>query len=150
MKRYLPLLMLLHCTLILHAQQGTVLDNEKETIKRILTEMWAAIEVGDINGYAGFLHPDFTVFGENSVYLRKGRELEVKSVSQWIKYARDIRTEMHHPEVSVRGEVAWIIYYWTDSGVEEGKRFATEGKSTRIFVKEAGKWLCIHAHHTLV
>ena len=52
--------------------------------------------------------------------------------------------------VTVRGTVAWITYYWTDEGVIDGKRFTSRGKSTRLFVKENGQWLCIHGHYTLV
>ena len=31
-----------------------------------------------------------------------------------------------------------------------GERFPSRGKSTRIFVREDGKWLCIHGHYTAV
>ena len=57
---------------------------------------------------------------------------------------------MHQPQVTVRGTVAWITYYWTDEGTIDGKRFTSRGKSTRIFVKEDGRWLCIHGHYTAV
>jgi hypothetical protein len=50
----------------------------------------------------------------------------------------------------VMGPVAWVLYYWTDEGDVEGKRTVSRGKSTRIFVKENGKWLCIHGHYTAV
>ncbi|MCZ6693723.1 MAG: hypothetical protein O6939_07445 [Bacteroidetes bacterium] len=46
--------------------------------------------------------------------------------------------------------MAWIVYDWSDSGTSNGKAFASRGKSTRIFVKEDGKWLCIHGHYTLL
>ena len=29
-----------------------------------------------------------------------------------------------------------------------GERFPSRGKSARIFVREDGKWLCIHSHYT--
>jgi len=29
-------------------------------------------------------------------------------------------------------------------------RFTNRGKSTRIFVKQDGQWLCIHGHYTAV
>ena len=61
-----------------------------------------------------------------------------------------VHTEMHQPEVTVRGDVAWITYYWTDSGFANGERFTSRGKSTRIFVKEDGRWLVIHGHYTAV
>lgn len=43
---------------------------------------------------------------------------------------------MHHPQVTLRGTVAWITYYWTDSGSDQSRPFSSRGKSTRIFVKE--------------
>ena len=59
---------------------------------------------------------------------------------------------MHQPEVTVRGETAWITHYWPDASVDRstGELSSSRGKSTRIFVKEDGRWLCIHGHYTLV
>ena len=124
--------------------------SDEEAVKKTLIDMWAAIERGDIKAYAKFLHPDISAFGETDPYLAEGKRLEVLKVKGWLKKASNVHTEMHHPKVTVRGNTAWITYYWTDWGMEDGKRFSSRGKSTRIFVKEKGKWLCIHAHHTLV
>ena len=59
---------------------------------------------------------------------------------------------MHQPQFTVRGDTAWITYYWTDQSIDRqtGERGTSRGKSTRIFVKENGRWLCIHGHYTLV
>jgi hypothetical protein len=57
---------------------------------------------------------------------------------------------MIDPIITIYGKVAWIIYYWSDSGITNGVTFSSKGKSTRIFVKEKGKWLCIHGHYTLL
>ncbi len=112
--------------------------------------MWQAIEDGDLARYASFVHEDFTQFGENDVYLAEGKDLEIRGMAEWLERSEGVHTEMHQPAVTVRGDVAWITYYWTDSGVSEGERFATRGKSTRIFVREGGRWLCIHGHYTTV
>jgi ketosteroid isomerase-like protein len=122
----------------------------EEIIKANLTAMWAAIEAGDIKGYAKYLHPDFSAFGETDTYLAEGKDLEIRKTAAWLKRASGIHTEMHQPKVTVKGDVAWITYYWTDSGTENNKGFSSRGKSTRIFVKEKGRWLCIHGHYTLV
>jgi len=115
-----------------------------------LTAMWAAIETGDVEAYAEYVHPDFTQFGENDVYLARGKTLEVRGYRDYLTRARDVHTEMHQPEVTIRGDVAWVVYYWTDSGWIGTNRFTSRGKSTRIFVKEGGRWLCIHGHYTAV
>jgi len=67
-----------------------------------------------------------------------------------VKRARDVHTEMHQPIVTVKGDVAGIVYYWSDSGVVGDEHFTSQGKSTRIFVREDGRWLCIHGHYTAV
>ncbi len=124
-------------------------DEEQEIIDTLVA-MWAAIEAGDLDAYAQYVHPEFTAFGENDVYLAEGRALELRSYGDYLNRARDVHTEMHQPEVTIRGDVAWITYYWTDSGYTDAGRFTSRGKSTRIFVREDGRWLCIHGHYTAV
>lgn len=125
-------------------------SSDAEQVKSTLIAMWEAIEEGDAEAYAQYVHPDFTQFGESDVYLSQGKGLEVASIRDYVKRASDVHTEMHQPIVTVKGDVAWIVYYWTDSGVVGGDRFTSRGKSTRIFVKEDGQWLCIHGHYTAV
>ena len=124
--------------------------NEEEAVKQTLVAMWDAIEQGDIDRYATYIHPDFTAFGEYDVYLAKGKDFEVANYAEYLKRASGVHTDMHHPEVTIKGDVAWITYYWTDYGMSGGERFSSRGKSTRIFVKEGGTWLCIHGHYTAV
>ena len=123
---------------------------EKEIVKFILIDMWDAIEKGDIERYASYVHEDFTQFGEYDSVLRSGKAAEVKGIKDWIDSSTAIHTEMKEPKVTVNGTTAFITYYWSDSGTTDGKPFATRGKSTRIFVKINGKWLCIHGHYTLL
>ena len=143
----LLLLLLLGATAAAPAQSSPA-DRDAETVKATLVQMWAAIEAGDVEGYAKLVHPDFTQFGETDAYLSRGKAAEVRSIAAYLQRAKGVHTDMHHPEVTVRGDVAWITYYWTDEGMVEGKRISSRGKSTRIFVKEHGQWLCIHGHYT--
>ena len=135
---------------LLVASNPVLAQSEEEAIKSTLTAMWAAIEAGDIEAYEQYIHPDFSSFGEYDVYLAEGKDLEIQGVADWVRRSRNIHTEMHQPKVTIRGNTAWITYYWTDSGTTDGERFSSRGKSTRIFVKENGKWLCIHGHYTAV
>jgi ketosteroid isomerase-like protein len=130
------------------AQSSTAGD--AEDVKATLLAMWDAIEKRDVERYASYIHPEFTSFGEADVYLATGKEYEVRNITEYLERATNVHTEMHQPEVTVQGEVAWIVYYWTDSGEVDGKRFTSRGKSTRIFVKENGRWLCVHGHYTAV
>ncbi len=138
------------CVLALaHAAPLPAQTPEQEVIDT-LEAMWAAIEAGDLEAYARHVHPAFTQFGENDAYLAEGKALEVRTLADYLGRARDVHTEMHQPSVTVHGDVAWITYYWTDSGWVDGERFTSRGKSTRIFVRENGRWLCIHGHYTAV
>lgn len=130
------------------AQTTPSTAREAEEVRATLTQMWAAIEAGDAERYASFVHPDFTQFGENDSYLSEGKAMELRSITDYLQRAKGVHTDMHNTQVTVRGSVAWITYYWTDGGTLEGKKFSSKGKSTRIFVKENGRWLCIHGHYT--
>ena len=125
-------------------------SDDTEAIKSTLIEMWDAIEKEDIDRYASFIHPDFTQFGETDPVLRVGKKSEIDGVRSWVADSENIHTEMLEPIVTVKGTTAWITYYWSDAGTTNGESFSSTGKSTRIFVKENGKWLCIHGHYTLL
>ena len=131
-------------------------DNEqtrtKDTkdIKKTLMNMWDAIEKKDIPRYASYIHPNFTQFGEMDPKLLIGKEQEVNATKAWVENSSNIHTEMIDPRIIVKGDVAWITYYWSDNGITNGEHFESKGKSTRIFVKEDDQWLCIHGHYTLL
>ena len=142
---------------LFQSKKNTQLENDrpsiteqKEAIKTMLIDMWDAIEKEDIERYASYIHPDFTQFGETDPILKIGKDTEVNGVKEWVKNSTAIHTEMEDPKITINGNVAWITYYWSDNGSTNGKAFASRGKSTRIFVKEGGKWLCIHGHYTLL
>jgi ketosteroid isomerase-like protein len=132
------------------APASSATRKDEDAVKSTLVAMWDAIEKGDLERYASYVHPGFTQFGENDTYLASGRDLELRHMADLLKRAHGVHTEMHQAEVTVRGDTAWITYYWTDAGEVDGKRFTSRGKSTRIFVRENGRWLCIHGHYTAV
>jgi ketosteroid isomerase-like protein len=124
--------------------------NDEKAVKDTLIAMWDAIEKEDIERYANYVHDDFTQFGETDPTLNIGKQIEVDGVRDWVKNSDGIHTEMIEPRVVIKENVAWVTYYWSDSGTTNGKAFASKGKSTRIFVKEDEKWLCVHGHYTLL
>ena len=144
-KRVSLILMLAIASQVAVAQQTT-----EQTIIQTLQAMWSALEEGDVDSYAKYVHPDYTLFGESDIYLFEGKALESRNMADWVARAKDVHTQMHDPQVTVRGDVAWITYYWTDAGYVAGERYTSRGKSTRIFVRQDGEWLCIHGHFTAV
>ncbi len=128
----------------------TNVEAEKAEIRRTLTNMWLAVEEKNVEKYASYIHDDYTQFGENDATLNIGKLQEVEGARAWIKAAKNVHSEMIDPIINIRGKTAWIVYYWSEHGTKNGLHFITKGKSTRIFVKENGKWLCIHGHYTLM
>ena len=126
------------------------INQQKEAIKATLINMWDAIEQEDLERYASFIHPDFTQFGETDPLLKIGKQTEINGIGDWMENSSNIHTEMEEPRITIKGEAAWIVYYWSDAGTTSGKSFTSRGKSTRIFVRENDKWLCIHGHYTLL
>ena len=122
--------------------------SEEEAVKATLVAMWDAIEKGDADRYATYIHPDFSQFGENDSLISRGKAGEVEGIRRYVQVARNVHTEMLDPHVTIHGHVAWITYYWKDAGTRENVPFQSSGKSTRIFVKEDNRWLCIHGHYT--
>ncbi|MEO0575417.1 MAG: nuclear transport factor 2 family protein [Pseudomonadota bacterium] len=136
--------------MLLLSAVGYAAPTDEAQIKTTLIEMWAALEEGDIEQYAKYVHPAYTVFGESDLYLAEGKALELRNMTDWVGRAKQVHTEMHDAAVTVRGDTAWVTYYWTDAGYTDEGRFTSRGKSTRIFVREDGRWLCIHGHFTAV
>ena len=152
-KQHMKITGLILCLSLLFSCQKestSSIEEDKEAVKQALTGMWTAIEKEDMTTYAAYIHPDFTQFGETDSVLRIGKRGEIEGVTSWVANSSEIHTEMHEPRITIKDKVAWIVYYWSDRGITEGTAFTSRGKSTRIFVKEGGKWLCIHGHYTLL
>jgi len=124
-------------------------DDESQIIENV-QQMWNAVSENDLEKYLSYIHPDYSVFGEGDVYLHEGKAKERIDYADYLGRASGVRTFMHQPKVTVRGDTAWLTYHWNDAGYIKGERFTSRGKSTRVFVKEDGKWLCIHSHFTAI
>jgi len=124
--------------------------SDKAQIIENIHSMWKAVETDNLKAYLKHIHPDYSVFGEGDVYLHQGKDKEAIDYGDYLGRVKDVRTFMHQPVVTVKGNSAWITYHWNDAGYSSGKRFTSRGKATRIFVKEKGQWLCIHSHFTSV
>jgi ketosteroid isomerase-like protein len=137
-------------TLFLACFSGSLLadKSDQQSIIDNIHSMWSAIENQDLNQYLQYIHKDYSVFGESDAYLHQGKDKEAIDIGEFIGRAKGVRTFMHQPQVTVKGATAWITYYWSDAGEINGERYTSRGKSTRIFVKEKQKWLCIHSHFT--
>ena len=139
---FLSIVLLTNTSYAKQSAQDQIVDN--------VHSMWKAVETNNLKAYLKYIHPDYSVFGEGDVYLHQGKEKEAIDYGDYLGRVKGVRTFMHQPQVIIKGDTAWITYHWNDAGYSRGKRFTSRGKATRIFVKEKGKWLCIHSHFTAV
>ena len=141
---------LLSVALILLAFSHNLQANQTDQQQIIanIHAMWKAVETDNLKAYLKHIHPDYSVFGEGDAYLHQGKDKEAIDYADYMRRSEGVRTFMHQPKVTVKGDTAWVTYYWSDAGYISGKRFTSRGKSTRIFVKENEQWLCIHSHFT--
>ncbi|MFT6046302.1 MAG: ketosteroid isomerase-like protein [Arenicella sp.] len=146
--RHVLLFALLLTTLLTNAGASQAVKDDKTQIISSIHSMWKAVQENDLDSYLQFIHPDYSVFGESDAYLHEGKEKEEIDYRDFLSRAKGVRTFMHQPKVNVRGDTAWITYYWNDAGYLSGERYTSRGKSSRVFVKENGRWLCIHSHFT--
>lgn len=125
-------------------------QSDQTQIIESIHSMWKAVETNNLDAYLKYIHSDYSVFGEGDIYLHQGKDKEAVDYGDYLGRVEGVRTFMHQPVVTIRGDTAWITYHWNDAGYSSGKRFTSRGKATRIFVKEEGQWLCIHSHFTAV
>lgn len=137
----------LFACLLFSAPTSAAKSDQQQIIDNIHA-MWKAVENNDLQSYLKYIHVDYSVFGEGDAYLHQGKDKEAIDYGDYLERAKGVRTFMHQPNVVVRDDTAWITYYWNDAGYVGDIRFTSRGKSTRIFVKEDGDWLCIHSHFT--
>ncbi|MCV6630168.1 MAG: nuclear transport factor 2 family protein [Flavobacteriaceae bacterium] len=122
---------------------------EKQHIKELAQKMWLAFEMKNMQQYASFFHPEYTLFHHKNLLIKKSAKELIEEGENWAKTRSFLHTEIKDTKVVIKGEVAWITYLWTDSSIGEEGVQASKGRVTSIFVKEAGKWLCIHCHKTI-
>ena len=147
---YMRILLTILLINFLFSNTSNANPSDKNQIINSIHSMWKAVETNDLKTYLKHIHPDYSVFGEGDIYLHQGKDKEAIDYGDYLGRVKGVRTFMHQPVVTIKGQSAWITYHWNDAGYVSGKRFTSRGKATRIFVKEKGQWLCIHSHFTSV
>ena len=61
--------------------------------------------------------------------------------------SRSLSGEMVNPKVQVYGDVAILSYNYIGVGIDkDGKTSSSAAKSTRVYAKQGGKWMLVHAN----
>jgi ketosteroid isomerase-like protein len=91
---------------------------------------------------------DYTEFNGDYATRLEGKSLSMRLAEAGAgSSVRSVAAEMTNPKVQVYGDVAILSYNYV--GIlkdKDGKTEASRAKSTRVYVKQNGKWMLVHAN----
>ena len=128
-------------------QQSSIADDVIAMVKA----QWAA-EMKDPTNVAEQMKniaDDYTEFNGDYATRLEGKALNMRlAEAGGVSSIRSIAGEMANPKVQVyNGDVAILSYNYV--GVlkdKDGKTEPSRAKSTRVYVKQNGKWMMVHAN----
>ncbi len=127
----------------------SAMDAEAQKIIAIERGAWEAVKNKQTAALADYFADDVTILAEGSAYRLSGKENVLRSVTAFAESADRRSYQILEPQVALLGDTALLTYYFTESGVRDGKEFSYAGKSTKLFVKRDGVWRLLHEHFSL-
>lgn len=92
------------------------------------------------------LADDYTEFNADYPTLLMGKAMAERMLSVPLD-TKSAFSEMQHPHVQVYGDTAILTYNFAGmTRAADGKITPSLAKSTRVYVKNAGKWWLVHAN----
>jgi ketosteroid isomerase-like protein len=114
----------------------------------IVKAEWSAEQTRNIDEKGKNIADDYTEFNDESPTRVDGKSVASRlEAAGWKDPAVYIATEMLNPRVQVYGDTAVLTYNFM--GLRQGKDGKVEpdrAKVTRVYVKENGRWMLVHAH----
>ena len=108
---------------------------------------WASEIAGQTSGQQmASVADDYTEFNADYPTLLVGKSLAT-SMAEVPPYAKPVFSDMQNGRVQVYGDTAILTYNF--AGITRGADGKTEpaiAKSTRVYVKQGGKWMLVHAN----
>ena len=109
---------------------------------------WAADKANDTAKSMAILADDYTEFNFNFPIRIDGKALNVRLAEATAQGSGSlVAAEMANPKVQVYGDVAILTYNFI--GISKGADGETSpflAKSTRVYAKQGGKWMLVHAN----
>ncbi len=128
------------------AQAGS--DEVAEEVIRVTKAQWAAEMKENIAGAMKNVAEDYTEFNPDYPTRLDGKGITKRLSEASLGGTTNlVAAEMANPKVQVYGEVAILTYNFIGSAKDEnGKIEPVAAKSTRVYAKQGGKWLLVHAN----
>ena len=109
---------------------------------------WAAARQKNVPDSMKSIADDCTQFTADAATRIEGKALLTRISEAANKDAGTTLTdEMLNPKVQVYGDVAIVSYnYYGQAQDKDGKVTSNKAKSTRVYAKQGGKWMLVHAN----
>ena len=133
-------------SLTLIAQAG---DNEvAEEVIAVTKAQWAAEMRNDVQAAMKNVADDYTEFNPDYPTRLDGKAMNVRLSEVFNSGSGDtVAAEMANPKVQVYGDVAILTYNYIGAAKnKDGEIESVKAKSTRVYVKQGGQWMLVHAN----
>ena len=126
-----------------------VRDAESQKVIETERSAWEAIKNKQPAALADYFADDATVLVEGSAYRLSGKANLLRALAAFIE-STDLRSyQLLEPQVVLLGDTALLTYYFSESGVTNGKEYSSAGKISMVFVKSGGAWRALHEHRSV-
>jgi ketosteroid isomerase-like protein len=133
----------------LQAQQPAK-STAADEVLAIVKAQWAA-EISDPTGMAAQMKDvadDYTEFNGEFATRIDGKAMNMRlGEASGGASGRTVASEMLNPKVQTYGDVAIVTYNYAGlTKNKDGQVEPNRAKSTRVYVKQNGKWMLVHAN----
>ena len=131
-------------SLSLFAAHHTVADQ----VIAVTKAQWAAEMKNDVATAMKNVADDYTEFNPDYPTRLDGKAMNVRLSEAFNSGSGDtVAAEMANPKVQVYGDVAILTYNYIGAAKnKDGEIESVKAKSTRVYVKQGGQWMLVHAN----
>ncbi|MGH9315918.1 MAG: nuclear transport factor 2 family protein [Thermoanaerobaculia bacterium] len=110
--------------------------------------IWAADMQKNVAGQVKYLADDYTEFTDDYPTRLDGKAINTRLAEGSAQASGSlVVAEMANEKVQVYGDVAILTYNFIGiTKDKDGKTEPTRAKSTRVYVKQGGQWMLVHAN----
>lgn len=149
-RRALVLLLVLSFAVLVPLSANAQTSNKQvaDEIIAIVKAQWAAENKKNTAEALKNVADDFTEFNSDFATRLDGKALTVRLGEAGDKGSgQTLASEMANEKVQVYGDVAILTYNYVGLSMDkDGKIEPARAKSTRVYVKQGGKWMLVHAN----
>jgi ketosteroid isomerase-like protein len=121
-------------------------------IMELARSQWAAeISQRPMAEQMSAIAEDYTEFNADHPTLLVGRSLNARLYEAWAAGPRTLVSDMQNARVQVYGDTAVLTYNYVGLvRSREGDISASNAKSTRVYARQNGRWMLVHANFSPV